>query len=224
MEDRVLKRDLKQWLPHLEVTQIKHEEEEHISAIKQGLATALTTHDWYHNGAHYAKALSNFLDLKYTMKYEDWVFIVKVMFNMVVSEGLDFDLQTRWALLLTRFLKRYKKYELEENFEHQKQQHPLILPWRPIYDILVKTYFKNIREAIFVHKEVHGSALVYLAKKSKKFFDISATKEILDELRYDSILFFLSCFFRAIPKWNHHLLFPLHLALNNHHDKTTSKF
>jgi proteasome activator subunit 4 len=75
----------------------------------------------------------------------------------------------------------------------KKEKLDVVFDWKPLYKIVNETYFSKYRKAVYTPKD-HGSAIIELVRKIKRYFAPEATDEILNEFRpllcvHDHLLF-----------------------------------
>jgi proteasome activator subunit 4 len=108
--------------------------------------------------------------------------ICEKVFQVLTNDQvpIDYTLQIKCCYVIMALIKRKEKLDI-------------VFDWRPLYKIVNDTYFSKYRKAIYTPKD-HGSAIVELVRKIKRYFVPEATDQILAEFRpllcvHDHLLF-----------------------------------
>jgi len=114
--------------------------------------------------------LKRYTEIKYPLSLSEKEEICAILYNILrlASQniyGVDFSTQIKCCYALSSLLK--KNETLKITFD-----------WKVLYDILDKTYFSKFRIAAYSPRE-HGSSLVDLIRKLKRYFSNDSTEELL---------------------------------------------
>ncbi|XP_008550347.1 proteasome activator complex subunit 4 [Microplitis demolitor] len=129
---------------------------------------------------------------------DDHILFIKLMYELIIIPSLEPSLINLLSSTLTSLM---RKKELIAPTE-------LELPWRPLYDLMFRTMKRNKRSQVILGMQrvpiYMGKTLHSLVHDAKTYFPITATQEILDELRpklclidspqMDQTFTFLECF------------------------------
>ncbi len=96
-----------EWLPSACKAHIT-QESQHLLKIYEGLVWSLRVGDYNRGASYWLRSLQSFLDLGHQLPDEALVHFAKLIWQLVLLQGLDATLQAKWAQLLARLL----KYEL----------------------------------------------------------------------------------------------------------------
>ncbi|KAI8099232.1 uncharacterized protein BX664DRAFT_272366 [Halteromyces radiatus] len=146
------------------------ETEAWLQDIVDHLVLSVKIRDFAPGALSWMKQLTNYLDLKHALPRTTRANLAKVLFQLTVAPGMDYALVEMWANTCVRLLRKKKKIGPED----------LVLPWRPLYDMIERSVFPKARQKILISEAKHLSAVIRLVEYSQRFFDASATSEILD--------------------------------------------
>eukprot|EP01134_Creolimax_fragrantissima_P007713 CFRG7713T1 len=157
-------------LPYYDL--IKDEHRKEFQHVCNGLSYAVQVGELKPGGVFWVQRLSEFLVVhKRNIPVNEIVVLVKLLYKLVTIPGLEYNLQERFARVLTRLICKEKSLPSDA----------LELEWRPLYSILQDVYFGSSQSTAYVHRDRHGLAIVKLIESSRRFFSAKATSEILDE-------------------------------------------
>ena len=125
---------------------------------------------------------------KFSFSRNDHVNLCKLLLEVLLVDGLDYSYQERIAGVLRKLI---RKPEVLPSTA-------LVIPWRPLYDLLSKLYFGKLRGTTEIHKQ-HGQAICQLIREARRFFAPEATAEIMATLRpllcpHDETIYRAACF------------------------------
>lgn len=184
------------WLPpdikaEEESTKAREQHEAWMQHVVIGLARSIAAGDVAgSSGRYWVRAIqTHVFDLRRPVPDETRTQLVQLLYNAITmhhtgtevdastsSSRLDPTLQSKWAGVLTRLLKKWKNLAGSV----------MTLPWRPLYDTLLEAYTHGLRQPAHHATAIHAyrvSTLVSLAKKARRFFPAGAAQEIQDTIR-----------------------------------------
>ncbi|XP_074105098.1 proteasome activator complex subunit 4 [Cotesia typhae] len=147
---------------------------------------------------------------------DDHILFIKLMYELVVIPSLE---PAFINLLCSTLASLMRKKELIAPSE-------LELPWRPLYDLMFRTIKRNKRSQVILGMQrlpiYMGKTVRSLIQDVKTYFPVTATQEILDELRpklclvdssqMEQTIMLLECFLPVqMPVQDHHLGYKLWL-------------
>eukprot|EP01117_Protostelium_nocturnum_P014203 TRINITY_DN5382_c0_g1_i1.p1 TRINITY_DN5382_c0_g1~~TRINITY_DN5382_c0_g1_i1.p1 ORF type:complete len:1737 (-),score=731.81 TRINITY_DN5382_c0_g1_i1:169-5379(-) len=142
-----------------------------IKVILEGLQSSFSSQDPIKGGSFYCSQLKKHISLKGKIGDEDKISLINLLQQLLFLPHSDLNFQSKVARTLTSLLKKCK--ELRGN---------VLVPWKPIYQLIHLHHFSSIEqpyESLIIKKRnVHS--LIELATKSRKFFGVNSTREILD--------------------------------------------
>ncbi|KAL6256285.1 hypothetical protein P5V15_012401 [Pogonomyrmex californicus] len=144
-----------------------------LAEIKENLGRAVMLRELKPGCVCWVTRLNLYTQL-YGMKFskEDHIAFVKLMYELVTIPKLEANLFNKFGNVLVTLLKKKKLIRPDE----------LELPWKPLYKITVQ-YFKPDPIGIYRQPKFLKNTLYYVVQAVKIYFPLSATQEILDELR-----------------------------------------
>ncbi|KAJ3050497.1 hypothetical protein HK097_008547 [Rhizophlyctis rosea] len=146
-----------------------------IEDISQGLAVATAAGDFAPGCIYWSRQLNSYLDLKYTLTTEQRVRLAKILYELIVTPGMDISLVGSFASLCTQLIKKEKLIPTDQ----------LILQWRPLYDIIQRNLYPRQKEKVYPGAGRHAPSVMKLVMYANRFFPPEATAEILEELLPD---------------------------------------
>ncbi|KAL9658080.1 hypothetical protein ABK040_012994 [Willaertia magna] len=172
---RFLPSDILEKVPE-ESRQWRTELLEHMRVYSPNVLTsveALQSVDWNHF-EYSLLLLKRFIEIKYPLLLTEKEELCNILFNMLRLASLniysvDFAVQTKCSYALSSLLKRNEKLNIT-------------FDWKVLYDLLDKTYFAKFRIATYSPRE-HGTAIVDLARKMRRYFTNNSTIELLEYFR-----------------------------------------
>ncbi|XP_011068182.1 PREDICTED: proteasome activator complex subunit 4B-like [Acromyrmex echinatior] len=144
-----------------------------LAEIKGNLGRAVMLRELTPGCVFWSNRLNLYIEL-YGMKFSkiDHIAFIKLMYELVTIPNLDPNLINKFSTTLVLLLKKKKLISPDE----------LELPWRPLYEIMTHCLQRN---TIGIHRNLLWlKTLLHCVIYSVKiYFPLSATQEILDELR-----------------------------------------
>ncbi|VDM99708.1 unnamed protein product [Thelazia callipaeda] len=138
-----------------------------LQQIKAGLATSTLCYAADSGISFWMNQLSQYLNRFYfRFSKEDHIKFIEFTYNLILEPDYDRRLIYKACTLLKALI----------NDEMIKRS-DLTLPWRPLYDLYIEVFYKRN------DKHIDKSGLRYAVLAAKEMFPLSATKEILDEIR-----------------------------------------
>ncbi|ORZ04733.1 hypothetical protein BCR42DRAFT_474389 [Absidia repens] len=114
-----------------------------------------------------------YLDLKHAVPRPTRAALAQILFHMTVMPGMDYALVEIWANMCVRLIRKKKKLAPED----------LVLPWRPLYDMIERSVFTKARQKTLISEAKHLHAVIRLVEYAQRFFDpTTATDEILETI------------------------------------------
>ncbi|XP_043255483.1 proteasome activator complex subunit 4A-like isoform X1 [Colletes gigas] len=157
------------------VNDLEAESQVLLAEIKANLGRAVILREMQPGCVLWVTRLREYIKI-YGMKFskEDHILFVKLMYELVTIPKLEPFLVSRFSFTLILLLKKKRLISPEE----------LELPWRPLYE-LVEHVRKNEESFIRMYRSFAclSDKLNILVHAVKIYFPLSATQEILDELR-----------------------------------------
>ncbi|KYM97994.1 Proteasome activator complex subunit 4 [Cyphomyrmex costatus] len=159
------------WLPY--ANELDAESRTWLAEIKGNLGRAVMLRELIPGCVFWSHKLTLYIEL-YGMKFskKDHIAFIKLMYELVTIPNLDPNLINKFSATLILLLKKTKLISPKE----------LELPWRPLYKIMTHCLQHN---SIGIHRNLSWlkSLLQCVIESVKIYFPLSATQEILDELR-----------------------------------------
>ncbi|CAI2164709.1 4841_t:CDS:10 [Funneliformis geosporum] len=132
----------------------EREAESLLNEIVENLCSSAKAQDWGPGCSHWVKQLNGYLDLQHPLSRQTRAQIARVLFELVITPGIDTSHAEVFSNTCVRLLKKKEKIGPED----------LTLPWEPLYDMIYKIYFPKGRHKTLI---------------SESFFPPEATKDIL---------------------------------------------
>ncbi|KAJ3092428.1 hypothetical protein HK102_007439 [Quaeritorhiza haematococci] len=142
-----------------------------LADIRNGLATCAAAGDFAPGCVFWVRQLKRYLELKYTLSAQDRASFARLLFDIVCTPNLHTQIVDIHADVLVKLLKK----------EELLPDHLLVLPWRPLYDVLRKTYFPKQRDRVLPGTGKHLMNVVRAISRCRRYFSAEATAEILEE-------------------------------------------
>eukprot|EP00127_Corallochytrium_limacisporum_P005109 Clim_evm15s199 gene=Clim_evmTU15s199 len=172
-EEDDLGRRVREWnlLPYAE--DLPAEADHMLAQIKEGLYTSSISGKLNTHTLHWTRSLGLYLEL-YEEQFDLDVHLrlIKAVYALVTIKDLPHHLQTSWARILHKLLRKKHLVSVED----------LVLPWRPLYEIIAQNYFPRLRAAN-PSRSNHSNTLTRLIGRARRYFATEATQEILDEFK-----------------------------------------
>lgn len=140
-----------------------------LALILTRLTEAITLRDWDVGFWRWQRELNRWLAMKYPMKRDTRVNLVKLYYELAVSPGMDARLVENFASTVLQLVEKKGLIDRSD----------VLLPWRPIYDILSTEIFPKGRKTGLTN--VSG-ALLSLCEGCQRFFDPRESDAMLDEV------------------------------------------
>ncbi|KAF9155612.1 hypothetical protein BG015_009167 [Linnemannia schmuckeri] len=147
------------------------EASEMLNNIIHHLGLCLKSEDYAPGALYWGKQLHQYLDLKYALPKQTRVSLAKVFWELTTAPGMDATMVEFFALTCRRLVKKKDLIGRED----------LILPWRPLYDILERTLFPKNRQRALLSESKRMLKIVWLAEDAQRLFPAEAPLEILEE-------------------------------------------
>ena len=154
-----------------------------LQQLKDNVHLCSALHDIDRAGKFYLRRAKAYLDAKYPLTIQDRIYLGEQFMKFLFVPECNLLFQAQFASTIARLIK--KKYLVN-----------LIIPWRPLYDLLCKVHYPSGDEQVLGNRRQmemgqidtillaeHGNSLRRLIKKARRYFPPSATKEILEELQ-----------------------------------------
>jgi len=141
------------------------------------------------------RKLERFAELKFPMTLDEKAEVIRKLYTFVEQhERVDYFDQMLVFFGIMALLKK-------------KETLDLVVDWRPLYRLIDSTYFTKYRKVVYTPK-LHGSVLISLVRKLRRYFSAHATKEIFEEFRpifclHDHLLFKAQGFICLFLPTNH---------------------
>ncbi|CAG8434329.1 1354_t:CDS:10 [Diversispora eburnea] len=148
---------------------LKGESENQLNEIIEALCSAAKAKDWGPGCSHWVKQLNSYLDLQYHLSRQIRAQLSKILFELVITPGIDASHAEVFANACVRLLKKKTKIGPED----------LTLPWEPLFDIIHRTFFPKSRQKTLVSESKQIGSVVRLVEHAQRFFSPEATKDIL---------------------------------------------
>ncbi|CAO3588698.1 unnamed protein product [Absidia cylindrospora] len=116
------------------------------------------------------KQLTNYLDMKHAVPRPTRAALAHVLFQLTVMPGMDYALVEIWANMCVRLIRKKKKLAPQD----------LVLPWRPLYDMIEQLVFTKARQKTLISEAKHVHAVIRLVEYAQRFFDTTATDDMLE--------------------------------------------
>ncbi|KAI8578771.1 hypothetical protein K450DRAFT_245430 [Umbelopsis ramanniana AG] len=158
-----------QALPY--ASQLDREAELWLSDICTQLVVSVQAHDFAPGCLFWVKSLSSYLDLKHALPRETRANLAKLLYELTIIPGMDSALVEIWANACVRLIKKKKHLGPQD----------LSLPWRPLYEMIHKTFFPKSRQRTLVSESKQIASILRLAEYAQRFFPSGASQEILEE-------------------------------------------
>ncbi|KAK3820952.1 MAG: hypothetical protein J3R72DRAFT_28458 [Linnemannia gamsii] len=130
------------------------EASEMLNNIIHQLGLALKSEDYAPGALYWGKQLHQYLDLKYALPKQTRVSLIKVFWELTTAPGMDATMVEFFALTCRRLVKKKELIGRED----------LILPWRPLYDILERTLFPKNRQRALLSESYELGLFLLLPK------------------------------------------------------------
>ncbi|VDK63771.1 unnamed protein product, partial [Onchocerca ochengi] len=144
-----------------------------LEQIKSGLATSTLSYVADSGLSFWMSQLSQYLNRFYCrFSKADHIKLIEFIFNIILEPDYDRRLIHKACSLIITLINTV--YHFSEEIIKRSD---LTLPWRPLYDLYIEVAYK--RNSKNLEKSVIRSAVL----ACKELFPLSATKEILDEIR-----------------------------------------
>ncbi|CAK9822685.1 Proteasome activator complex subunit 4 [Anthophora retusa] len=175
------------------VDELEVESETLLAEIKANLGRAVLCNEVWpscyigvHNLCHYMSIYG----LKFSK--EDHIVFIKLLFELVTASEIPSVCTYKCLFALFILLKKKKLISPNE----------LELPWRPLYKMILRIMKDNVRE-MYRYSIFYIDVVQSLILFAKPYFPLSATQEILDELRPSLCPFTLStmCKSMQLLRW-----------------------
>lgn len=163
-----------QLLPYADV--IDEESQRTLQDIKDGLSIAVLSRDVRLGASFWGLQLTNYQRL-YGHKYSksDHIYFVKIFYSLLEIEDIEVPLLDNLLQVLLALLK--KRHLLIRGED-------LILDWRVLFNLLKRFYYsKDVNIDLLVVPQYVQNKLRTFIRCCQSFFDMKATKEILQECR-----------------------------------------
>eukprot|EP00966_Prymnesium_polylepis_P108084 2502894-Prymnesium_polylepis.1 len=158
-------------LPPSYVSLLAAESAEGFDLAIDGLRTAVALGDLHRGAKFHAAALQRHINLRHKLSDEQKLELIGLFFQLVVQDApLPLRVRMRWCGLLERLLRRAKHLELS-------------LPFRPLFDLLLRRSYPRLRPHEFVNRSVehhYVQALARVASRCARHFPAGASAEILE--------------------------------------------
>ncbi|CAG8540546.1 10707_t:CDS:10 [Dentiscutata heterogama] len=122
------------------------------------------------------KPCTSYLDLQHPLSRQTRAQLAHVLFELVITPGIDASHAEVFATTCIRLLKKKDKIGPED----------LTLPWEPLYDIIHRTFFPKSRQKTLVSESTIISkqigSVVRLVENAQRFFPPEAANEILSRV------------------------------------------
>ena len=162
---------LNPWLPASYRDGLDEEGREALQHSLDGLKEAAALGDLQRSAAFYTAAVRRFLSLKHELCDEDKAELIQLLYRLITAElPVAFSSRRRWCSLLTKLLRKSKYLKLT-------------LPWRPIFEQLLKHSTSKLRVAAFTsraNQSSHVSQLARCAHQCRRHFPAGSSKEIME--------------------------------------------
>ncbi|XP_003702630.2 proteasome activator complex subunit 4A [Megachile rotundata] len=146
-----------------------------LAEIKANLGRAVIFHEVWPGCYIWVNKLCHYIKL-YGLKFskEDHILFIKLLFELITVPKIPSVYTLKCVNTLILLLIKKKLISPDE----------LELPWRPLYEMCVRMKdTKGSRPEMYCYNNAHKVAMQGLIRCAKIYFPLSATQEILDELR-----------------------------------------
>ena len=140
-----------------------------LALILTRLTEAIGLRDWDVGFWRWQRELGRWLAMKYPMQRATRVRLVELYYELAVSPGMDARLVETFASTVLQLVEKKSLIGRSD----------VLLPWRPIYDILSREIFPKGRKTGLTN--VSG-ALLSLCEGCQRFFDPRESDAMLDEV------------------------------------------
>ena len=140
-----------------------------LALILTRLTEAISLRDWDVGFWRWQRELGRWLAMKYPMQRPTRVSLVELYYELAVSPGMDARLVENFASTVLQLVEKKSLIDRSD----------VLLPWRPIYDILSREIFPKGRKTGLTN--VSG-ALLSLCEGCQRFFDPRESNEMLDQI------------------------------------------
>ncbi|KAJ3111455.1 hypothetical protein HDU96_005688 [Phlyctochytrium bullatum] len=122
-----------------------------------------------------SKNINAFISLKYHMPIETRTFLVKAFYHLATIEGMNAVLANNYASTCVKLMRKKELFP-DGSIE---------LPWRPLYNILRRTFFPRGSERVLPADVNNSGGISSLTVEASRFFPPTSTLDILEELLPD---------------------------------------
>ncbi|CAG8548665.1 30916_t:CDS:10 [Gigaspora margarita] len=160
---------------------LEGEAEALLNVIVERLCSSAKAQDWGPGCSYWVKQLNGYLDLQHPLSRQTRAQIAHVLFELVITPGIDASHAEVFANTCIRLLK-YDQLEKKDKIGPED----LSLPWEPLYDIIHRTFFPKSRQKTLVSESTIISkqigSVVRLVEYAQRFFPPEAASEILSRV------------------------------------------
>ncbi|RGB33631.1 hypothetical protein C1646_815894 [Rhizophagus diaphanus] len=140
-----------------------------LNEIVENLCSSAKAQDWGPGCGFWVKQLNGYLDLQHPLSCQTRAQLARVLFELVITPGIDTSHAEVFSNTCVRLLKKKDKIGPED----------LTLPWEPLFDMIYRIYFPKGRQKTLISESKQISAVVRLVEHAQRFFPPEATKDIL---------------------------------------------
>ncbi|KAG9300251.1 hypothetical protein G9A89_011324 [Geosiphon pyriformis] len=151
---------------------LEGEPEALLNNIVKNLCLAAKAQDWGSGCVHWVKQLNRYLELQHPLTRETRALLARIMFELATTSGINPSCVESYANICMRLLKKKDKIGPED----------LVLPWKPLFDIIDRTFFPKNRKKIFISESKQFKSILRLVEFAQRFFPPETTGEILEKI------------------------------------------
>lgn len=144
-----------------------------LQAALRGLKNSFVVGDLQRGCRFHTAALKRCLGYKHELSDADRAECIYILYDLVTADvEIELTLRVRWASTLTFLLRRAKHLTLS-------------LPWRPMFECLVKHTRSKLRIAAYVNRAVvqsHSHMLARAAAQCRRHFPAGTSAELLEAI------------------------------------------
>jgi hypothetical protein len=167
---RPLSFELNELLPPSYASKLEAESESMLRRTLDGLRDAVAVGDLHRGARYHTAALKRYMGYKYELGDAERAECIHILYDLVTAEvEVELTLRVRWCSVLAFLLRRAKHMSLK-------------LPWRPMFDCIMKHTRSKLRAAAFVNRGIlqsHSHSLARAAAQCRRHFPAGTSAELL---------------------------------------------